>query len=150
MTLERIASHLMNDYDISCDPTRLDLDVIHGFLTTSYWSPGIPKATVKRAIDNSICFGVYKDAQQVGFARVITDKTSFAYLADVFVLEPHRGQGLSHQLMKVIQAHPDLQSLRRWLLVTRDMQALYSQHGFTPLAAPGNVMELHRPNVYQV
>ncbi len=139
----------MDNYDISCDPARLDLDLIHSFLATSYWSPGVPKATVARAITNSLCFGVYQRTAQVGFARVITDKTAFAYLADVFIVEPHRGQGLSHRLMEVILAHPDLQSLRRWLLVTRDAHGLYLQHGFTPLATPERVLELHRPGNYR-
>ena len=136
-------------YEISSDKSRLDLDVIHGYLTTSYWSPGIPKATVKRAIEGALCFGIYHDGKQIGFARVITDKATFAYLADVFVLEPHRGKGLSHRLMETIQAHADLQGLRRFLLATRDAHGLYLQHGFKPLQAPASMMEVLRPDVYR-
>src|SRR6202008_1949748 len=105
----------VNTYDISTDPSRLQLEAIHAYLTRSYWSPGVPKHIVARAIANSLCFGIYLGDAQVGFARVITDKATFAYLADVFVLEEHRGQGLSKRLVAQIQAHPDLQGLRRFL-----------------------------------
>ena len=132
----------VNTYEISTDPSRLQLDPIHAYLTRSYWSPGIPKDVVARAIANSMCFGIYLGDVQVGFARVVTDKSSFAYLADVYVLEEHRGQGLSKRLVETIQAHPDLQGLRRFLLATRDAHGLYAQFGFKPLAAPERVMEL--------
>lgn len=138
----------MSAYEISTDPARLDLDAIHAFLTQSYWSPGIPRATVARAIANSLCFGVFHQGQQVGFARMITDKTTFAYLCDVYVLEAHRGHGVSKQLMNHVMKHPDLQGLRRMMLATRDAHGLYAQFGFTPLAAPDRMMEVHRPNVY--
>ena len=132
-------------HEISTDPARLDFDVIHGFLATSYWSPGIPRETVERAARGSFAFGLYETsgngARQVGYARVITDRTTFAYLADVFVLPEHRGQGLARWLVEVITAHPELQGLRRWMLVTRDAHALYAQVGFAPLAAPERVME---------
>ena len=126
---------------IDTDKRRLDLDVIHGFLSASYWSPDVPRETVRRAIENSLCFGVYIGAAQVGFARVITDLATFAYLADVFVLEAYRGRGLSKRLMDAIVSHPQLQGLRRWMLITRDAHGLYARYGFTPLAAPDRFME---------
>ena len=132
----------MNTYDISTDKDRLDLDAIHAFLVRSYWSPGVPRELVARAIANSMCFGVYLGDAQVGFARVVTDRTSFAYLADVFVLEAHRGQGLSKRLVAEILAHPDLQGLRRVLLATADAHGLYAQFGFDALVRPGSMMEL--------
>ncbi|HEX2644399.1 MAG TPA: GNAT family N-acetyltransferase [Thermoanaerobaculia bacterium] len=133
---------------IDTDKSRLELEVIHGFLTTSYWAKGIPRETVERSIEGSLCFGVYEGPRQVGFARVITDSATFAYLADVFILESHRGRGLSRRLMDAIVAHPSLQGLRRWMLATRDAHGLYSRYGFKPLAAPDRMMELHNPGVY--
>ena len=135
---------------VDSDPARLDMDVIHGFLTASYWSPGISRELVERAVRNSLCFGVYEGERQVGFARVVTDQATFAYLADVFVLESHRGQGLSKALMSAIVADPRLRGLRRWLLATRDAHKLYERYGFTPLAKPQRFMELHNPDVYAV
>ncbi len=138
----------MPTYEVSIDRSRLDVKAIHDFLTHSDWSPGIPLATVARAIENSVCVGAYLGADQVGFARVVTDKTTFAYLADVYVLEPHRGNGLSRRMMEAITQHPDLQGLRRWLLITRDAQGLYAKFGFKPLAAPDRFMERHTLNAY--
>ena len=138
----------MSAYEISTDPARLDLDAIHAFLTQSYWSPGIARATVARAIANSLCFGVFWQGQQVGFARMVTDKTTFAYLCDVYVLEAHRGRGVSKQLMDYVVKHPDLQGLRRMMLATRDAHGLYAQFGFTPLSAPDRIMEVLQPNIY--
>ena len=138
----------MPAYEFSTDAARLDIDAIHAFLTQSYWSPGIPRATVARAIANSLCFGVFWQGQQVGFARVVTDKTTFAYLCDVYVLEAHRGHGLAKRLMEHVTKHPDLQGLRRMMLATRDAHGLYAQYGFTPLAAPDRIMEVVRPNIY--
>jgi GNAT superfamily N-acetyltransferase len=135
-------------HSISTDPERLDLDTIWGWLRESYWSPGIPRATVERGIRNSMAFGIYEGVRQVGFARVITDRTSFAYLADVFVDPAARGHGLSRWLMEVIAAHPELQNLRRFLLATRDAHGLYTKHGFRSLAHPEYFMEIHRPNTY--
>ena len=135
----------MNTYDISTDPSRLQLDAIHAYLTRSYWSPGVPKDVVARAIANSLCFGIHLGESQVGFARVVTDKASFAYLADVYVLEAHRGQGLSKRLVGEILAHPELQGLRRVLLATADAHGLYAQFGFTALAAPDRMMEIRNP-----
>ena len=139
----------LGDYDISTDPARLDLTVIHGYLTQSYWSPGIPRDVVERAMANSMCIGLYRGAEQVGFARVVTDRATFAYLADVFVLEPHRGKGLSKRLMAFIQSHPDLQGLRRFMLGTKDAHGLYKQFGFTELANPARMMEILQPDVYR-
>jgi GNAT superfamily N-acetyltransferase len=135
----------VNTYDISTDPGRLQPDAIHAYLTRSYWSPGIPKEVVARGIENSMCFGIYQGESQVGFARVITDKASFAYLADVYVLEEHRGQGLSKRLVGEILAHPELQGLRRVLLATADAHGLYAQFGFKALAAPDRMMEVRIP-----
>lgn len=137
------------EFLLSTDRERLDLNVIHGFLAGSYWAKGIPKELVARSIQNSLCFGAYKEAQQVGFARVISDLSTFAYIADVFVLESYRGHGLGKWIMEAIMRHPQLQGLRRWALATRDAHALYTQFGFTPLKNPGNFMELHDPHVYQ-
>ena len=131
------------------DPARLDMDVIHGFLANTYWSQGIPREVVERAVRNSLCFGLYDGDRQVGFARVVTDRATFAYLADVFVLESHRGRGLSKLLVAEILGHPSLQGLRRWILATRDAHSLYGQFGFKSLKAPERFMELHDPDVYQ-
>lgn len=139
----------MSVYEISEDKSRLNIDVVHGYLTTSYWSPGIPRLIVERSIQESLCFGVYFDSEQIGFARVVTDKATFAYLADVFILEPHRGQGLSKQLMAHISACSDLQGLRRFMLATKDAHSLYAQFGFSELGNPPSYMEILRPNIYQ-
>ncbi len=137
------------EYLISTDQERLDLATIHGFLTTSYWAAGVPIEIVKRSIEHSLNFGLFQDDRQVGFARVITDYATFAYLADVFVLEPFRGQGLSKWLMQVIIAHPELQGLRRWMLFTRDAHGLYKQVGYTPLANSERAMERLFPDIYR-
>jgi GNAT superfamily N-acetyltransferase len=137
------------EYTISTDRNRLDVHSIHAFLSQSYWSPGIPLAVVQRAISNSLCFGLFHHASQVGFSRVVTDKATFAYLADVYVLDAHRGKGLSKWLMEVITGHEDLQGLRRFALATRDAHGLYRQFGFTPLADPSVMMEILRPDVYR-
>ncbi|HEU0002004.1 MAG TPA: GNAT family N-acetyltransferase [Ktedonobacteraceae bacterium] len=138
-----------SEYLISTDKERLDIATIHGFLTTSYWAAGVPIEIVKRSIEHSLNFGLFQSDQQIGFARVITDYTTFAYLADVFILEPFRGQGLSKWLMQVIIDHPDLQGLRRWLLFTRDAHGLYRQVGYTSLANPERVMERNFPDIYR-
>ncbi len=137
---ERTASEVT----ISTDPARLDLDVVHGFLRESYWSPGIPRATLERAIANSIPFGAYLGGAQVGFARIVTDRATFAYLADVFVLDAHRGRGVGRALIGAVLGHPDVQHLRRFMLATRDAAPLYAPFGFTPLARPDRFMELTR------
>jgi N-acetylglutamate synthase-like GNAT family acetyltransferase len=141
---------LLADYEISTDADRLDVEVIHRFLAEdSYWSRGIPRPIVERAIENSLCFGVYHRGAQVGFARIVTDRSTFALLADVFILEQHRGKGLSKWLMRCIVGHQDLQGLRRLLLLTSDAHGLYSQFGFEPLGSPSRFMEVLRPDVYQ-
>ena len=136
-------------YTISTDKSRLDIGVIHGFLDTSYWAAGRSPETIRRSIENSISFGVYKADQQVGFARVITDYATFAWIADVFVLEQHRGQGLSKWLMEVIIGHPELQGFRRWVLATKDAHDLYRKFGFTELTRPERWMERHDPNTQE-
>jgi GNAT superfamily N-acetyltransferase len=137
-------------YDISTDQRLLDMDMIHHFLAEeSYWSRGVPRGVVERAVQNSLCFGLYHQGAQVGFGRVVTDKASFALLADLFVLAAHRGKGLSKFLLRAIQAHEELQGLRRWLLLTSDAHALYAQFGFAPLAAPDRFMEVLRADIYK-
>lgn len=131
-------------YAISTDPARLDLDVIAGELGRSYWAAGRPREVIARSLASSLCFGVYHGAAQVGLARVVTDYATFAWLCDVFVLEAHRGQGLGKWLIATVTAHPDLAGLRRFVLATRDAHGLYSQYGFTPLAAPDRWMEIFR------
>ncbi len=141
----------IDGYEITTEASRFDLDVIHGFLCEeSYWAKGIPREVVARSIRNSLCFAIVERASQaqVGFARVTTDRATFAYLADVFVLPAHRGRGLSKWLMRVILAHPELQGLRRWMLATLDAHALYAGFGFTPLAEPKRFMVRYRPDVY--
>lgn len=146
----------MPPYDITFDPRRFDIDAIHAFLTRSYWSPGIPREVVERAIANSLCVGVLHDtaqgaeqvAEQVAFARVVTDRATFAYLADVYVLEAHRGQGLAQQMLRALLAHPELQGLRRLMLATRDAHGLYARFGFQALSAPDRMMEIRVPNPY--
>jgi GNAT superfamily N-acetyltransferase len=141
----KVAQWQRGEFTISTDRERLDLDVIHGFLSTCYWAEGIPRQTVERSIRHSIPFGIYHQAaageRQVGFGRVISDQATFAYLADVFVLEEYRGRGLGAWLVEVMVAHPDLQSLRRWALVTRDAHDLYQRFGWRALAAPERSME---------
>ena len=141
---------LLAEYEISTDAHRLNVEVIHRFLAEdSYWSPGIPRSIVERAIANSLCFGVYHRAAQVGFARVITDKSTFALLADLFILEAHRGKGLSKWLMRCIVGHEDLQGLRRLLLLTSDAHGLYRQFGFKELGNPSRFMEVVRQDIYR-
>lgn len=140
-------------FTITCDPARQDLDVIHGFLTECYWAKGIPRETVARSIAGALCFAIRHREEgqadrQVGFARVISDGATIAYIGDVFVLPDFRGQGLSKWLMDCIVSHPDLQGLRRWILVTSDAHGLYQQYGFTPLKRPDFYMERHDPHVY--
>jgi len=136
-------------YTISTDKSRLDIAVIHGFLTRSYWAEGIPVETVQRSLEHSLVFGLYKGEQQIGMARLVTDYTTFAYLADVFVLEEFRGQGLSKWLMETIVAYPQLQGLRRWLLGTMDAHGLYRKVGFTELKWPERFMERLFVDVYR-
>jgi len=126
---------------ISTNKQKLQINIIHGFLKNAYWSPGIAREVVQRAIDNSLCFGVYKDKKQVGFARVVSDCTKFAYLADVFVLDDYRKQGLGKWLMDCILKHPELKTITRFMLATADAHGLYRQFGFTELSDPERLME---------
>jgi GNAT superfamily N-acetyltransferase len=145
-----VQEHRRDGYLLSDDPARLDLPAIHAFLRETYWARGIPLETVRRSIAHSLCFGLYAEGSgaQAGFARVITDRATFAYLGDVFVLPEHRGRGLSKWLMACILAHPALQGLRHWALATADAHGLYAQYGFTPLAQPERWMRRHDPDVY--
>lgn len=133
---------------ISTDRRRLDLDVVHAYLSRSYWAAGMPRQILERAIENSLTFGIYDGRQQVGFARVITDLATYAYLSDVFVLETHRNRGLARWLMECVLAHPDLQGLRRFALFTRDAQGLYERFGFGPARSASVYLERYTPNVY--
>ncbi len=137
-------------YEISTEPKRLDLDMIHGFLSTCYWAEGIPRALVEKSIRGALCFGAYEQAtgKQVGFARVISDYATFAYLADVFVLPEHRGRGVSRRIMEAILKDPRLQGLRRWLLATRDAHGLYQKFGFRAPDKPERLLEIRVPNPY--
>jgi GNAT superfamily N-acetyltransferase len=157
---EALMEHRRGEFLISTSRERLSLDVVYGFLTNCYWAKGIPREVVARSIEHSLCFGIYDESPrlakerdgapaQVGFARVVSDFATVAYLGDVFVLESYRGQGLSKWLMECVMEHPALQNLRRWILLTRDAHGLYSQFGFTPVKAPELYMEFHRPNVYE-
>ena len=143
-----IYEYKKDEYTISTDKTKLQFDVIHGFLSTSYWSPNIPMEIVRRAVEHSTTFGIYKAENQVGYARIISDYATFAYLADVFVLESERGKGISKWLMECITQQADLQGLRRWMLATRDAHGLYAQFGFTPLDNPDIMMQIARPKIY--
>ena len=137
------------EYLISTDNSRLDLTLIHNFLRTSYWAAGIPLEVVRRSIEHSLSFGLYIEDQQIGYARVITDYATFAYLGDVFILEPFRGQGLSKWLMEVVVTHPELQGFRRWILLTKDAHGLYKKVDFTGVATPERYMERFFPDVYE-
>ena len=136
------------DYDISLDPARIDLGATHAFLARTYWAKDIPLSTLRKAIAHSLCVAAFAGGEQVGFARLVTDYATFAYLADVYVLEAHRGRGLSRRLVAALLGHPETQGLRRLMLVTRDAHGLYGKFGFTELAHPARVMELHRPGIY--
>ena len=141
---------IKGEFTISTDKSRLHFGVIQSFLANdSYWAKKRTSEQTKTAIENSICFGLYHNDRQIGFARVVSDQATFAYLGDVFVLEEFRGQGLSKWLMETIIAHPELQGLRRWLLATRDAHGLYEQYGFGPLMRPDRWMELTAPDAYQ-
>ncbi|HZR64831.1 MAG TPA: GNAT family N-acetyltransferase [Terriglobales bacterium] len=135
---------------VSTDRGRLDINLIYEFLSKrSYWAEGVPRDVVEHAIENSLCFGLFEGGRQVGFARAITDYATFAYLADVFVLESHRGRGLSKFLMECIVKHPKLQNLRRWMLATKDAHSLYAKFGFAPLEQPERFMCRANPDVYK-
>ena len=134
---------------ISTEREKLDIDLIHSFLNRTYWAEGIYKETIRKSIDGSLCFGVFENNKQIGFARMITDKATFAYLADVFIIEDYRGRGLSKWLMEIIMSHPELQGLRRMVLVTKDAHGLYKQFGFVPLINVDRWMQKLDNDVYK-
>ncbi len=133
--------HRRDDFLISTDPDRLDLTAVHAFLSSTYWARGVALEVVARSLRHSLCFGLYQGERQIGLARVITDRATFGYVADVYVLDPYRGQGLAKWLMTCVLAHPDLRTVRRLMLATRDAHGLYSAFGFRPLRAPGEHLE---------
>ena len=135
-------------YRISDDPAVVDLAVVHGFLAKSYWARGIPRETVARGIAHSLPFSLFLGDRQVGFARAVTDRATFAYLADVFVIEEQRGRRLGAWLVATVLAHPELSGLRRWLLSTRDAHGLYRKFGFTAVADPSTLLTRHDPDIY--
>lgn len=138
---------LLNEgYLISTDQLLIDFDAVYNFLENeSYWSAGVTEERLRRAIYNSFCFGIYHNNKQAGLARVVTDKATFAYLCDVFILSEHRGKGLSKWLVKTIREHPELQGIRRWMLATADAHGLYAQYGFSPIAKTDRWMEIFTP-----
>lgn len=136
-------------YSITTDTTFFNLEYIHNFLTHSYWAENIPVETVQKSIENSLCFGVFHLGKQIGFARMITDKATFGYLADVFIDENYRSLGLGKWLMEEIMKHPDLQGFRRIILATRDAHGLYQQFGFSPLTHTDRWMHIHQPDIYK-
>lgn len=139
-----------NGFIFSDDKNKIDAVAVHHYLSTqSYWAQEIPLETVVKTIENSLCFGIYKETRQIGFARWITDKATFGYLADVYVEEAFRGQGLSKKLMSIMLFHPDLQGLRRYMLATADAHGLYSQFGFKPLENPDNLMGIVIKDAYK-
>ncbi|MEP6800793.1 MAG: DUF6463 family protein [Acidobacteriota bacterium] len=137
------------DFSISTDPSRIDPAAAHEYLVGSYWADGVPREVVERSIRGSLAFGLFHAGRQIGFARVITDQATYAYLSDVYVLEAWRGRGLALWLMETIRSHPDLQNLRRWTLSTRDAHALYAKSGFRPLAHPDRFMEIADLDIYR-
>lgn len=138
-----------DDFTISTDKEKIDLDYVHNFLSKTYWAENIPKETVERSINGSLCFGIYEGEKQIGFARVVTDEATFAYLCDVFIDEAYRGKRLSKWLMQTIVDYPGLQGLRRFMLATKDAHGLYQQFGFVPLTFVDRWMHVHKPNVYK-
>lgn len=137
------------EYIISTDPAKFDFEAIHAYLVRAYWSQGIPRKTMERAIANSLCFGLLHGKAQIGFARVVTDSATFAYLCDVYILEDYRGKGLGKWLMECVMSHPSLQGLRRFSLATRDAHGLYRQFGFRELSKPESAMEILRSDIYR-
>jgi GNAT superfamily N-acetyltransferase len=136
-------------YTLTDDPAAIDAAAAHAYLTRSYWAEGIPLEVVERSIANSLCVAVRHEGRQVAFARIVSDYATFAYLADVHVIEDHRGQGLSHAMLEHLQAHPRLQGLRRWALFTADAQGLYARHGFSQYPLPERMMTRDDPDVYR-
>ena len=137
------------NFTITTEQEKFDVEFVHSFLSRSYWAEGIPKEVIERSIEGVLCFGLFENDKQIGFARMITDKATFAYLADVFIIEEYRGQGLSKWLMEVIMSHPSLQGLRRMMLATRDAHGLYEKFGFTALQNADRWMQKHDPDIYK-
>ncbi|MPS72146.1 MAG: N-acetyltransferase [Chryseobacterium sp.] len=139
-----------NDFYISTDKSKMDIETIHRYLSEeSYWAKGVPREIVEKSVANSFCFGVFYQDKQVGFAKVITDFTTIAYLGDVFILDEFRGLGLSKSLMENIMNHPELQGFRRWILLTADAHELYKKFGWSSIKEPARWMEVHTKNPYQ-
>lgn len=147
--MTRVAEDVRGEFSVSSEHERVDFDAVHAFLTTVYWSEGISRELLAKAIANSIPFSLYHGDRQIGFARVVTDRATYAYLADVYVLEEYRGRGLGTWMMEVVMSHPDLQGLRRFELSTRDAHRLYARVGFGPLLFPERHMEINRPGLYK-
>jgi GNAT superfamily N-acetyltransferase len=143
-----MTSYTNGQYWITTDSQKLDLNAIHAYLSRSFWAEGIPRETMAKAIANSLCFGLFDGGEQIGLARVVTDRATFAYLCDVYVLETHQGRGLGKWLIESVMAHPDLQGLRRFQLVTRDAHGLYSRHGFETPTNPDRHMEIFKHGMY--
>ena len=147
--MEHFLSWSRGEFCITTDNSKISLDVVHTFLAQeSYWARNIPREVVERSIVHSLCFGLFKNETQIGFARVITDRATIGYLGDVFVLTPHRGTGLSRWLMECVTSHPDLQGLRRWVLLTSDAHDLYKKFGFAAIDSPEKWMQKFNANVY--
>jgi GNAT superfamily N-acetyltransferase len=144
----KVLEQARDGFVVSTDPSRLDVEAVHAYLTSSYWAAGISRTVVEQSIAGSMCFGLFDGATQIGFARVISDQATFAYLADVYVLDAYRGRGLGTWLIDVIVGHPNLAGLRRFMLVTRDAQGLYAKFGFTTITSPERYMEIVRPDIY--
>jgi GNAT superfamily N-acetyltransferase len=142
-------NRIHGQFEISTDAGRIDVEAVHAYLRRSYWAEDVPRATVEKAIAGSLCFSLFHGGVQIGLARVVTDRATFAYLCDVYVLEDYRGRGLGKWLIQELQTHPDLQGLRRFMLVTRDAHSLYEQCSFKPLADPAKVMEIVYPDAYK-
>jgi len=141
---------LKKDYSISTDKSKINIELVHDYLCNhSYWAEGIPIETVKKSIDHSLCFGLYNNGRQIGFARVISDFATYAYLADVFIVPEERGKGLSKWMMQVILNHPELQGLRRFVLATKDAHGLYEQFGFIVYPNPDRIMTMNNAEVYK-
>lgn len=148
--MDLIREYIADGFQFSTDKKLLDINYIQSFLSTkSYWAEGIPLVLVNNAINNSLCIGIFKEGRQIGFARIITDYTTFGYLADVFIDEAYRGKGLSKKLMQFILSFEEVKLFRRFILATKDAHGLYAQFGFTALKTPANFLEIHQPDLYK-